>query len=308
VIGTAGAMLAQFSAGVPSSSSRSGMLKDLKDNLTAINSNICNERRHSAYDYVASAISTSPPRIDTNITRYMADILTGTRYSLYGDVYKRGLNNSDLPDFSKIKTDARDKMLRQYIVTTSALDDGKIKAIRGFGNRVETQDAIELIGGQDKLNLGPYELVANQLLTVLTEMGCKIDPDAKEIENSLSQGGNFDTKVTRFDSSTLFTAGPPTKWMRMMNDQLVLVKPDFSNQYYLSQGSLNEITRVSIQRKDLESAEISGNRVFSTKFIRFEAHGQKSEGFITVDAPSNFEIIYRVTPSESFWSGLPKPS
>ena len=111
-------MTAQFSAGFPSGASPSALKVAMETSLTNINADICNGLRRAAYEYLADAVAASPPELTTDAQQYAADLELGLRHALYGDIYTKGLNDGDQPQAGKVQQDARDQLLRQYVVRT----------------------------------------------------------------------------------------------------------------------------------------------------------------------------------------------
>ena len=175
-IGTVGAMMAQFSSGLPSAGQRKvGLKKDLLKYFGIINSQVANKQRRISRLVLLDAMSKEPPTENTDPIDYIAELSVGLRYNLYGDIFKESLNDGALPDSAKIKDFARDQLLHQYVAGSSAISGGKIvpTAITKQGENLVEQ-AIRALGGQKALLFEPYELVKNQLLRAASDIGVSI--------------------------------------------------------------------------------------------------------------------------------------
>lgn len=311
-VGTAGAMIAQFSAGVPSSSSVAHVKIELEKTLTKINASICNGLRRDAYEYLADAVASAPPDPTSDAPLYSADLELGLRYALYGDVYSKHLNDGDQPDASKVQQAARDELLRQYVVGNAALSEGEVVATRAKSDQVNVDDAVDLLGGKAALDLQPYELVINQIRSAADDLGCSVDLDPSTAAQSLREGRVVSVPVTHFDRSRLFSASTPTRWMRMVAQEKILkLNPEFDNEAYMGASGITRITNVIVApERDLASAEINGKRVYTAKYVHFYAvgSGRREGDFIRVRVPSAIDIRYRIAPitsHEKWWGGEP---
>ena len=309
VVGTVGAMTAQFSAGFPSGASPSALKVAMETSLTNINADICNGLRRAAYEYLADAVAASPPELTTDAQQYAADLELGLRHALYGDIYTKGLNDGDQPQAGKVQQDARDQLLRQYVVANAALSEGEVAATRAMGGTAEVGAAVDLLGGKQALKLEPYELIANQMRTAAADMGCEINVDPRVAASLLTQGKDIYADVTSFNPRLLFSGPMPTKWFQMVaQDKLLKLNPEFANEAYL--GGITKMNRVTVQQQDLASAEINGKKVYSANYLHFSAtgSGQREGDFIRVNVPSAFDIRYRIAPvtsHEKWWGGEP---
>jgi hypothetical protein len=294
LLGTAGAMLAQFSAGLPSSTSSASRKIMLENTLNNINSEACNTLRRSVPELIAGAVGAAPPKTTTDFAAYKAELELGARYALYGDIYERHLNDGELPSASKIEHDARDQLLRQYVVANSALDDGDLVPTRATEGNVEIDAAVDLMGGKDKFTLEPYELVTNQIRAAAADMACTISPDLSDVAKRLATG-NFYTQVSAYRNYELFGYGG--RWPHLFDKKVVRPDPEFDNERYL--GGLKSVQFVSVAKDDLDSAEINGKHVFSAKSIYFhvESFGREhNSGVGIIDPPPQLKIRYRVEP------------
>jgi hypothetical protein len=195
LIGTTGAMMAQFSAGLPTSGQRkAGLEKELLNYFGIINAHVANKQRRMSRLLLLDAMSKEPPTEEMDPIDYVADISVGLRYTLYGDIYKEHLNDGALPDGARIKDFARDQLLHQYVAGTTAIVEGKIAptAIVKLEGENLVEQAIEALGGQKVLLFEPYELVKNQLLKVATDIGTSIyEPYIDNLITELMAGRDY---------------------------------------------------------------------------------------------------------------------
>jgi hypothetical protein len=105
--------------------------------------------RREIPEYLANAVGAAPPIATDDIAAYRADLDMGLRYLLYGDVYRSHRNDGELPDAAKIQDNARNQLLRQYVVANSALDDGDLVPARASDGNVEIDAAVDLMGGKE---------------------------------------------------------------------------------------------------------------------------------------------------------------
>ena len=297
IVGTIGAMLAQFSGGLPSTTSSSSRKILLETVLTQANSTACNALRRTVPEYLAGAVGASPPTADTSSIRYKSDLEIAARYALYGEVYLNGLNDGELPDAAKVQADARAKLLRQYAVASAALDDGDVVPTRSSAGSAEVEAAVDLIGGKEKLKLAPYELVVNQMTAAAADMGCTIDLDPERAAAGLAVG-NVYAPVTAYRSDVLFGyRGPVGGWQQLFNKKVVRPDPEFDSEYYLP--GLHGIDSLNVRKHDLVSAVIDGKTVYSAKDLYFSVRGAGKKvnfGMGLIDIPAKFFIRYRVKP------------
>ena len=297
IVGTIGAMLAQFSAGLPSSTSSSARKILLEQTLTQANSTACNALRRAVPEYLAGAVAASPPTPGTDAVRYKSDLEIATRYALYGEVFLNKLNDGELPDAGKIQADARDNLLRQYVVANAALDDGTVVPTRSAQDSAEVEAAVDLMGGKEKLKIAPYELVANQMRAAAADMACTIDMDPAKLAAGLP-AGNMYAPVTSFRSSELFGyRGGPDGWQQLFSKKIVRPDPEFDSEYYLP--GLEGIDSLNVRREDLVSAVVGGQTVYSATNLYFSVRGAGKKvnyGMGLIDIPARFFIRYRVSP------------
>jgi hypothetical protein len=301
VVGTVGAMMAQFSGGVPSSTSSSDKKIALETTLTQANSVACNALRRAVPEDIARAVGEAPPTRDTDATKYESELELGMRHLLYGDVYEKKLNDGELPDAAKIEEDARDQLLRQYVVANAALDDGKVVSTKAAKDTTEVDAAVGLMGGQEKLALQPYELVLNQLRVATKEMGCEIDLDEKKIARDLSTPPFvFQVQPKSFSKYALFRysgVGSLSKWSELFQRKIIKVTPEFDGEFYLP--GLEGMDRVSILKQDLDSTQMGGQTVYSASRILFSVRGAGEKVDYTwgkIDIPADFMVLYEVEP------------
>ena len=253
-VGTAGAMLAQFAAGIPSTANSSDLKIKIEEQLTRLNSSLCNSLRRTAYEYLADAVASSPPEGSTSAQHYAADLDLGLRHALYGEVYSKGLNDGDLPDAGKIQADARDQLLRQYVVSNAAISDGEVVGTKAVSDRAEVGAAVDLVGGKEALRLSPYELVVNQIRAAAADLNCTISLDAAAAAKTLGNRDDLRIPVTAFSAyhpNSLF-ASMPTWWFRMITqEKLIKLDPEFDGEPYMSAGGIKQVSQVVVRSKDL---------------------------------------------------------
>jgi len=305
-VGSVGAMTAQFSGGSPSSSSTSDLKLQMIDHLTSINAAVCDAARHESYLLLAGAVARTPPQQEGDIVSYVADLEVGLRHALYGDIWSKQLNAGGDVDSAKVQRHARDQLLRQYAVANAALDDGQVVATRSMSGCVEVGDAIGLLGGQNALNLQPYELVENQMRTAAADLGCNIRLDGALAAKHLQEGKDVRAGVISFDPWTIF-GGQPSRWMAPLHTKNVVeCEPSIENEPYMTKGDVGSITSVTLRHADLTGAKIGATLVYSAQRLIFEAEAaapgrraqseQAGSPFISTDVPDHFRIIYTVKP------------
>ena len=168
-VGVVGAMTAQFSAGLPHGMAVSDAKSQMIKMLTNTNSGMCNQLRRDVYRILAQCMSANPPGEQDDAATYMADVESGLKSALYGD------HTADaLAEGGGVQNEARDALLRVYVLTHSALKSGgKLKATEAADDHNFVGDAIKLLGGQDKIKVAPFELVANQIRSAGANLGYK---------------------------------------------------------------------------------------------------------------------------------------
>ena len=217
-IGTVGAMMAQFSGGMPSGGERkAGLKKELLKYFGIINAQVANKQRRMSRLLLLEAMSKEPPTEKMDPIEYVADLSVGFRYTLYGDIYREGLNDGALPDGSKIKDFARDQLLHQYVAGTSAISGGKIAptAISKLEGENLVEQAINALGGQKALLFEPYELVKNQLHRAAGDIGASIyEPYIDDLITQLMSGRDYYVPITTPNKEKL---------ANLMNDAIVCI-------------------------------------------------------------------------------------
>lgn len=178
LIGTIGAMTAQFSAGLPAGGKRkAGLKKELLKYFGIINTAVADKQHKMSRLLLLETMSKEPPTEKMDPIDYVADLSVGLRYSLYGDIFEKELNLGDSPHGEKITEYAKEQLLHQYVAGSSAISGGKIEptAITKLEGENLVEQAIKALGGEKALLFGPYELVKNQLHKVAIDIGASID-------------------------------------------------------------------------------------------------------------------------------------
>jgi hypothetical protein len=301
-VGTVGAMTSQFAGGLPKGTSTSAAKSMAVAAMTRMNSRLCNYMRREAYILFADAMTTAPLQRGTKASDYMAAVELGLRYALYGDVFKNGLNNGGLVSASKVQIHAHNQLLHQFVAAHGAVKGGKVVPTMSAESSLKTNggnlvnDAISLLGGQQKLKFAPYELVINQMQSAAADMGCTIKIDPKKEALKLAQGYDLSTPVTSFNPSVVF-AGQPNRWMKSLYmKKIVDTNPRIPHQQYIGLPNKPRISRVMVAKSDLSKTRLNGRTVYSAKRIEFTAHGVRSPRrvLIKVNVPAKFTIRYQI--------------
>jgi len=303
-VGVVGAMTAQFSAGLPSGTSTSGVKSAMVARLTTANSALCNHLRRRFYIILTDAIVHGNPVVTTDAQTYAAELEVGLSHALYGDIYAKRLNNGDLVNASAVEQDARNQLLHQYVAGSSAIDthyigSNDIGATRSASGANVVDDAIALLGGQSSLRFEPFELVANQVRTSAHDLGVTlINFDAAAMARILTQGGDVFILTSRWNPSVVFS-GSPNRWMNPLHtSSIVECYPQINNEPYMQLRHIRAIDGVTLRASQMTSVvQRRGTRIWSMNKVWFQARGgsNDSSGFIQVTGiPNIFFIKYQV--------------
>lgn len=295
--GVVGAMGAQFSGGLPSGSSVSDIKIAMETLLTEINSAVCNEQRRQAYRLMVEALEAAPPEPGVRAADYMAEMEYGLRNTLFGDIYKRGLNSGVEVDAAKVQQDARDQLLHQYLAGSTAVWKGKVVVSAPAEAHNMVKEATELLGPA-KVKFSPYELVVNQVKNAAADMGCEVDVDEDQIAAKLKAGGMVQIPVKSWRSYQLFGPGMPTHWLNpLFTDHIVECHPWPSNAAYMNSANVGTITDLTFTPGVLSSMKQDGQIIYSLNEISFWTKGGRdTRGFISVtDVADQMRIDYRIT-------------
>jgi hypothetical protein len=299
-VGTVGAMMAQFSNGIPSGSTASQLKSATRDQLSAVNSVLCNAMRRDMYEYLAHAIAVSPPEKSTDAQQYAAELELSLQHALFGQVFTEGLNDGHLPDGSKLAKHAEHALLNRYVVAYGSIKGDKFVATQSFHGRAEVAGATELLGGAEQVQVGRYEMVYNQIKTAAQDMGCSVELDEAKVQRMVEAGEDWRVKVTSFSPWSVW-GGSPSRWMNPFHtDEIVECEPGIGNEPYMTASDIDGIDEMEIRKKDLYSSTIGSKDLYALTRVRFLARGAKSRDeenrMIKLDMPSKFAIMYRIRP------------
>lgn len=303
-VGAVGAMTAQFSAGLPSGTSTSGVKSAMINRLTTANSQLCNHLRRRFYVLLVDSIAHAIPEASTDAQTYAAELEVGLSHALYGDIYAKRLNDGDLVSASAVEQDARDQLLRQYVAGSSAIDthlvgSNDIGATRSASEANVVDDAIALLGGESALRFEPFELVANQARTSAQDLGVTLmNFDTEQMVRVLSRGRDYFIRATRWNPSAVFS-GSPSRWMNPLHTSSIAeCHPRITNEPYMQRRHIRSIDGVTLRASQMTSmVDSRGTRIWSMDKVWFQAHGGPNDtsGFIQVtDIPDTFFIKYQV--------------
>jgi hypothetical protein len=301
--GVFGAMLAQFSGGLPSGGAGdvSGRLEQLKDGLTEANSAFCNTRRAQSYILLARLMDAEPPRPDEDRAAYLASLETALRHALFGEIFERKLNDGPRPESAKVEGEAK----RQLLVAATApfgsvTDKGKLESATPALDLDYAKKMLTGAGAAAGMHFDPYDLVGARVPTAAREMGCDDGMDPIEINRLLAAGKPVRIPVSGWSWSRAALSrrtGPTgsfTRWSELYRDKRVSTNPDFTLAHELDAESVQDITAITIDPADLVQRTFHGKEIFVLDRVRFAAVGGPhfSGMFRGSKPPANFEMVY----------------
>ncbi len=277
VLGTGGAMYAQFSGGVPKGAKGYDVLEAMKSNLGRINSDLCNHQRRQAPILLLEAMTQNPPSADDDVETYVAAITWGLRQNLYGDVYGKGLNDGELVSGALVQREARNELLRQYVAGSSAISGGKIEASKPVEGHNVVSNAMELItdlqGKKTPLEFRPFELVVNQMRLATAEVGAPVPLDEDQIGARLMAKNGLAIPIPNWDYSVLY--GPyPSHWSQLVSKGVIKQqsKADWGTWgTWAMDPKAYRVSEMQVYGWDLDKMQQDGKTIYSLKQVLFKA-------------------------------------
>jgi len=306
-------MLAGFPDGAPVGASSAQLLMVAQRQLDALNDALFEAMQRDLYEHIAHVVAHSPPDQTVDAQRYAAELQVALQYALFPDVFAQGLNNGELPADSKIAVHTENQLLNRYVLTHASVGEDGFQATRSFRGRAEVDEAVDLLGGDDQVEVGRYELVANQIHTAAHDMGCAVDLDADQLQAAIDDGKDLLIPVTYFNPHVVWGGSSPTRWSSFFQfDKIAQCEPSIDNEAYLGPKSL-EIDAIEIRAKDLKEVKVGKRDIYNLERLRFVARGLNQTDsdhkrvfededddpqscFICVDMPEHFKIRYWIGP------------
>lgn len=217
--GTTGAMLAQFANGLPDmgapGSQVSTSLIDAKAQLDALNAALFADLDLVLYDLILVLLDGYQPSSKQNAAHTVAALMATTRSVAFAGYAEAGRISSDGSlDEAGITEDARNSLLTRWVANAGGIRGGHIAATTttrgGNGNKAGAKlvtGAVDLLGGEQHLTLGPYDMVVPKIRQAARTFGVNIALDEASFVTTLRKTVGADKTLTiptlGFDKSAL---------------------------------------------------------------------------------------------------------
>lgn len=305
-VGLIGAMVAQFSAGMPSSGAGdvSGQVDQLKKVLKDTNSHICDHRRAQSYIALSRLMSEDPPKADEDRASYLVSLETALRHLLYGEVFEKKLNDGPRPNVSKVEEEAKRQLLVAATAPFAGVIKGKLEATTPALDLDYAKKILKRASQSTSLKFDPFDLVGSRIAKAAEDMGCQealVDP--REVNAALARGESVHAVVHGWSWRSSGIGRPTgmtgsfTRWHQLHRDGRVRTDPDFTLARELDGSSLRRIYAITVTPADMSRQTFHGKEIFSLDRVSFSAEGGAnfSGMFRGSKPPDTFKIIYNFT-------------
>jgi hypothetical protein len=300
--GVVGAMVAQFSAGLPSGGSGdvSGHLDRLKAGLKSANAQLCDHRRATAFIALSKLMDRVPPRPDEDRAAYLAGLETALRHLLFGEIFEKGLNNGPRPQGAKVEAEARRQMLTAAAAPLAGVDEsGKLETTTPVLDMDYAEKILKAVEQDASIKFEPWDLVTSRIPIAAREMGVEVTFDPAAVTAALAKGAPVELAVSGFEWRRAGLARPsesPTfsRWHALHRDDRVWTIPEFTLSKELDAQSIRHISSLSIIPPYVEKRTFHGKEVYMLERVAFSATGGErfSGMFRGSKPPDAFKMIY----------------
>ncbi|WP_028066215.1 hypothetical protein [Solirubrobacter soli] len=308
-IGVFGAMLAQFSGGLPSTGTGdvSGRITAISSALDTANSQFCDRQRAEGYIALTKMVDAEPPRPGEDRAGYVAALESTLRYALFGDVFKRGLNSGPRPEYSKVKDEAKRQLLAAVAAPLAGIDEkGKLEQTTSSQDSDPAKKLIDNAQKTGDLKFDPYDLVTSRIPVAAGEMGGQVAFDPEAVVAAIGQGKPIELPVSGWDwkrariSQRAGATGSFTRWSELLRDDRVWTEPKFTLDFALDGESVANITAMTITPADVVKKTYNGKEVFSLERVAFTATGGEhfSGMYRGSKPPTTFKMVYSFAERE----------